>query len=263
MSWSDLFLGLVQGVTEFLPVSSSGHLFLMEKILNHRETSLSFVLLLHTATLLAVLTVFFRDIKSFVFGIGKKKNLQLFFKLCLALVPLFFVGLFLRSFVQQSFEKNTVAFGFLSTGLLLFSLFFIKRKNQSLEKMSFLQAFLIGLSQALAVFPGFSRSAWTIATGLYCGLSPRSAVYFSFLISLPAIAGSAVFDLAGQLSKNPELFNAAFTSSTTISLSLPFVAAFTSGLLSLLLVLKMVQSQKLFLFAFYLLPLSFLVFLFL
>ena len=268
IDWNYIFLGLLQGITEFLPVSSSGHLFIMEQILKTNKAGLSFILLLHTATLLSVLVVFSKDIKSFIFNIQKKKNSQLFIKLVISLVPLLFVGLFLKSFVEQSFEKNTVAFGFLSSGLLLLSLCFIKKKKLSLEEMSFLQAFLIGLAQAIAVLPGFSRSGWTIAVGLYCGLAPRTAVYFSFLISLPAIAGSSLVDLALYFSKKPETVNPNLLSLTSefelsLSLLLSFLIAFSSGFLSLLLVLKIVQSEKFYFFSFYLLPLSCVVFLFL
>lgn len=260
MSLNDLFLGLVQGATEFLPVSSSGHLFLMEKILKGSQSSLPFILFLHLATFLAVLTVFFKDIKSFVLGINDRDNFQLFLKLLLSLAPLVFVGLFFKNFVQESFEKNTVAFGFLSTGLLLASLFFIRsRKNLSLKEMSFLQAFLIGLSQSLAVLPGFSRSAWTIAVGLYCGLSPRSAVYFSFLISLPAILGSGFLGLLPFLLESSSN-SVSFDFSTVLSLFLPFLVAFVSGWLCLILILKMAKNQKLAWFSFYLIPLSVLVF---
>ena len=264
IDWRQLFLGFLQGITEFFPISSSGHLFLMEQFLKSDQASLSFVLILHAATLLSVVAVFFKDIKSFAFEIHKKENRKLFFKLVITLLPLFFVGLFFRSFVEQSFEKNTVTLGFFSSGLLLLSLFFVRKGKLSLKEMSFLQAFLIGLAQSVAVLPGFSRSGWTIAMGLYCGLAPRVAVYFSFLISIPAIAGSVLVNLALNFSKNSEKMNSDLLTGTEIfSLSLSFVLAFFVGFLSLLVVLKMVQSKKLYLFSFYLLPLSLMLFLFL
>ena len=262
MDWSYIFLGLVQGVTEFLPISSSGHLFLMEQVLNSDQLSLSFVLLLHVATFFSVFAVFYKEIKSFVFGIQKKSNRQLFFKLFVSVVPLFFVGLFCKSFIQQSFEKNVVVVGFFSSGLILLTLFFIKIKNLSLDKMSFFQAFLIGLAQAAAVLPGFSRSGWTIAVALYCGLTPRMAVYYSFLISLPAIAGSAFIDLVSHFSTTPSVqsLDSFLTAEFIFYLCPAFLTAFFSGWLSLILVLKTVQSEKLYLFSLYLLPLSFFVF---
>ncbi len=262
MDWSYIFFGFVQGVTEFLPVSSSGHLFLIEQILNSDRADLSFILILHTATFLSVCAVFYTDIKSFIFGIQEEKHLQLFFKVLVSLLPLLFVGLFFKSFVQQSFEKNTVVLGFLSSGLLFLPLFFVKGKRLSLEQMNFGMAFLIGLAQSLAVLPGFSRSGWTIAVALYCGLNPRSAVYYSFLISLPAIAGSAFVDLVMNLSKSSGK-EVLFLSIEPLFVLLAFLISFLSGVLSLLVVLKTVQGKKLYLFSFYLLPLSLLVFFFL
>ena len=250
MDWLYIFLGFLQGITEFLPISSSGHLFLAKKILNTENISLSFVLLVHLATLFSILLFFFKDIKQLLANFFQQP--LLFVKILVSLIPTFFVGLFFKSFVEQSFEKNLISFGFLASGLLLFSLFFLKQKQNSLEAMSFPQAFLIGLMQSLAVLPGFSRSALTITAGLYCGLSARSAVFFSFLISLPVIAGSSLIDFLGQ---NPNFF------ANKIELGLSFLTAFITGILSLFLVLKAVQSHKLKFFSFYLIPLSLFVFL--
>lgn len=257
MNGIEIILGLVQGLTEFLPVSSSGHLFLMEKFLKGEKLSLSFVLLLHLATFFSIAIVFFKEIKAFVLGLAHPSQRDLLLKVLISLSPLLFVGLFLREFIEQSFEKNIVGFGFLCSGLLIFSLLFIPKKSRSLEEMSFLQVFLIGLAQSLAVLPGFSRSAWTISVGLYCGLSPRQAVYFSFLISLPAIMGSVLFDIFFSASFSAEAFQ------WNLSLIPAFFTAFLSGLLSLLLVLKMVQNSYFYIFSFYLLPLAFVCFFFL
>jgi len=265
LDWSYIFLGLLHVVIEVLPISSSGHLFLMGQVLNSDKLSLSSVLLLHAATFFSVLAVFHKKIKNFVFGFREKSNRQLLFKLLASLSPLLFVGLFFKSFVQQSFEKDVVAFGFLSSGLILLTVFFIRTKKLSLEKMNFFQALFIGLAQAVAVLPGFSRSGWTIAVALYCGLTPRSAVYYSFLISLPAIAGSALMNLVSNFSKTSSAQNLdLFLNSELIFYLCPaFLIAFFSGWLSLLLVLKTVQSEKLYFFSLYLLPLSFYVFFFL
>ena len=254
--WEFIFLGILQGLTEFLPLSSSGHLFLLNQLLQGEKSSLSFVLLLHGATFLSVCLVFRKELKDFIFSISKKKNLQLFYKILVSLAPVFVVGLFLKPLVEQSFNKYFVAVGFFSSSLLLFSLFFYKNKKAiSLEQMSFQLAFLIGLAQCLAVFPGFSRSAWTIVVGLFSGLKPKQAVYYSFLISLPVIVGSLIIDWLNPLFKSSatELshFNISF-----LPLLGSFFLAFFVGLMSLLLVLKMVQAEKFYVFSFYLLPLS-------
>ena len=252
MDWFYIFLGFLQGATEFLPISSSGHLFLAKKLMNTEELSLSFVLLVHLATFFSILFFFFKDIKKLLFD--SLKQPLLFFKLLVSLAPTLIVGLFCKSFVEQSFDKHLISLGFAISGLLLFSLFFIKQKQKSLEEINFLQALLIGAMQALAVLPGFSRSALTIATGLYCGLSSRSAVFFSFLISLPVIAGSSLIDFLSPSSG----FSADISGA---ELSFSFVTAFTTGVLSLFVVLRAVQSHKLKFFSFYLIPLSFFVFL--
>ena len=258
IDWFSLFLGFLQGVTEFLPVSSSGHLFLWEHIFKQSQSDLSFVILLHGATFLSILLIFFKDLKKIFLKFREKNTLYLGAKVCVSLLPLFVVGLFFKPLVEQSFQKSVVAFGFLSSGLLLFSLFFVPKGKKSLEEMSFWQAFLIGLAQSLAVLPGFSRSAWTIVLGLVLGLAPRTAVYYSFLISLPAILGSILMDLfSGNLEPSSKNLDSGFLAfDFSFSFWLSFVLAFLSGFFSLLMVLKLVQTDKLQYFSFYLLPLG-------
>ncbi|MBC6415007.1 MAG: undecaprenyl-diphosphate phosphatase [Bdellovibrionales bacterium] len=246
-----LLLALLQGITEFLPVSSSGHLFLLEQLLNKKTLSLSFVLLVHLGTCFSVCLVFFKDIKKLFYDFIKKEQ-SFFYKFCISLFPSILLGLFFRSWVEESFHKKGVAFGFLISGLLLGSLFFLPIKRKSLKELTFLDAFCIGCMQALAIFPGFSRSALTITTALYCGLSARSAVLFSFLISLPVILGSSLVNIFSPSFENLK--------GSTLELSLSFSLSFISGIISLLIVLKLVKSDKLYLFCFYLIPLSFFVF---
>jgi len=251
MESSSFYLAFLQGVTEFLPVSSSGHLFLLERLLNKDSLSLSFVLLLHLATFCSVCVVFAKDIKALSLDFLKKQP-TFFYKFCISLIPCLIVGLFFKEGVEQSFQKQFVALGFLVSGVLLASLFFIRQREKTLKEMSFLEAFLIGAIQALAVFPGFSRSALTISAGLYCGLSARSSVLFSFLISLPVIAGSSGIDF---MSSSFQGFEEDFS-----ILVFSFFLAFLTGVLSLFIVLKLVKSKHLYLFCFYLIPLSFYVF---
>ena len=249
IQWEGFFSGLLQGLTEFLPISSSGHLFLLEKFLHFTEDPLSFFLVLHGATALSILLVFFKDLKQLSFSIQKKENQLLILKILTALVPLIFVGLLFQSNLEKyGFQEWVVGLGFLLTGLLLFTppSLFKNRQAGELKDLSFPVAFAIGLAQTLAVLPGFSRSGWTIAVGLLLGLKSRAAVSFSFLIALPAIFGSClVFFLqeGGIRIFSGELLWA-------------FVTAFISGTLSLLLVLTLVRQRKFYIFGFYLIPLG-------
>ena len=248
VEWGGFFAGLLQGLTEFLPVSSSGHLFLLEKILHLTKTPLSFFLALHLATALSIITVFFKDLKRWLLSFSHRQTRRLFFQILTALFPLAIVGLFFKSAVEtQGFQNAIVGGGFLLTGLLLFiPRFLLKKTGGEMKEMTYSTAFFIGLFQALAVLPGFSRSGWTITAGRLFGLNSRSAVAFSFLIALPAILGSAaVFFLQGGAVGlfSTEMFWA-------------FVTAFVSGTLSLLLVLKLVSRKKFYLFGFYLIPLG-------
>lgn len=254
MDKTGFFLAFLQGISEFLPISSSGHLFLMEYTLGGKTDSLSFIIFLHLATFFSICFVFFKDIKKLTFQ-SLKKDTSFFLKFGLSLLPAIIVGVFFKSWVEQSFQKNTVAFGFLVSGLLLLSLFFIKMKNKSFKEMSFLDAFIIGAFQALAVFPGFSRSALTITAGIYCGLSGRLAVFFSFLISLPVILGASFFDFYSSSG----LVNFSFDNISFLIIS--FLIAFISGVISLFFVLKLVQLNQFKFFSFYLIPLSLIVFL--
>ena len=247
--WERIFSGLLQGITEFLPVSSSGHLFLLEKFLHFTENPLSFFVVLHGATALSIITVFSKDLKNLSSSIQKREPLLLILKVLLALAPVICIGLFFQDALEKKgFQEWVVGLGFLLTGFLLFippTLFKIPSAKE-LKDLSFSSALIIGLVQTLAVLPGFSRSGWTIAAGLLLGLTPKAAVTFSFLIALPVILGSCavVFLQQGGM----EIFSR--------EMLWAFFAAFTSGTVSLLLVLKLVQQNKFYLFGFYLIPLG-------
>lgn len=255
--WENVFFGLLQGLTEFLPVSSSGHLFLLSRFFKTTEETFFLVLTVHGATLLSIITVFWKNL------LPTLKNKSLILKVFVALIPLFVTGLFFKSFVLKSFREEIVSIGFLVTGFLLLSLFFKKTsskdfsegkaflfKENSLESITFLKAFLIGVAQSLAVLPGFSRSGLTLWMGIVLGLSPRRAAFFSFLIALPAIIGAVMVEGFTQT------FNGG--SPPLSSGLLPaFLAAYISGTLSLLILLKLLYQKKLYLFGLYLIPLGF------
>ena len=236
-----LLLGILQGVSEFLPISSSGHLMILDKLLHFSHQPLSLILLLHGATLLSIGLIFFKDFKNL-----KLQRKDLFLKTAVALIPLFALGLFLKNLLQD-FSIQGVALGFLGTGVLFIFLIFIKpKKTLSLSQLSLKQAFLIGLSQTLAVLPGFSRSGWTISTGMLLGLNPKDSAVFSFIIAIPAILASLSYYL---------VFENFFLEITSPHL-LAFFTAFLTGCLSLLLLLRMLQRNQFYFFSFYLIPLG-------
>lgn len=256
IDWQIIFLGILQGITEFLPISSSGHLLILEKFLKINQNSLLVILILHGATLLSILCFFWKDLRAFFLNLNKLEQKQLFQKICLSLSPLIIIAIFSKYLTEQSFHKPILVLGFLSSGLLFLSLFFVKRQKLTLACMTYKQALYIGIAQAVAVLPGFSRSGWTIAIALYCGLAPRSAVYYSFLIAIPTIIAALMMHAFFPNSQPQPAIDIA-------SLSLAGILAFLVGLTSLASILKLVQKDKLQYFAFYLIPLSAIVFFFL
>lgn len=246
--WRAILLGLIQGLTEFFPVSSSGHLFLVEKILNIDTAFLSFEIALHLATLLAVIFFFWPEIKN----LTKKKLFSLLF----ATLPLIPVTLFLNRFIDKISQSLQWIACFLLVSALANYLSFLKlKKNKKqvtvdkLEKISTSSALKIGLFQILGIFPGISRSGITLFAALNSNISAQSAFQFSFLLSIPAIIGSAIFDLLQSNGK----------SLTAINWRVTFPAmlvAFISGLMSLKLVKKFLNHNRFLFFAIYCLILS-------
>ena len=237
-----LLLSLIQGITEFLPVSSSGHLNLFQSFLNITP-SLSFDVFLNTATLFSVIFVFRRQIKNFL------KNLPL---IVLGSLPAAIIGLLFSSPIGSIFSQTQyLPFFFLFTSILLFSLKFIKAKNQPLTP---LKALIIGLFQTLALFPGVSRSASTLFAALLLGLSPQNAFKFSFYLFIPASLGALLLNV-GEVSS--------LSSFSALPSLTAFLLAFLVGILCLHLLRRLLIGRRLWLFGFYTLILSLFTFLFL
>lgn len=189
-------MAIVQGLTEFLPVSSSGHLALASAVLDVPEGGLAFDIVLHLGTLLAVLAFYAKDLTALITGSlrRERKSLILLGTIATATVPVAVLGLLAGDFIESLFRNL-----FFVSGSLVFTgavLFFFGRPTSVVENgVSFKQGVIVGLFQTLALFPGVSRSGTTICTGLYAGLSREEAARFSFLLSIPAIAGAAVKEL--------------------------------------------------------------------
>lgn len=243
-----ILLGIIQGLTEFLPVSSSGHLELGKAILGDNSVpkeSLLFTVVLHFATALSTIVVFRKDILSLLKGIFKfqwNEDLQFALKIGVSMIPAVIVGLFFEEQLEQLFGGNIMLVGcmLIVTALLLFLADKAKDTN---KKVSFSNAFIIGISQAVAMLPGISRSGATISTSVLLGNDKTKAARFSFLMVVPLIFGKIAKDiLGGELSYDATNFT---------TLSIGFVAAFLAGLFACTWMISLVKKSKLSYFAIY------------
>ena len=248
-----LLLGLIQGLTEFLPVSSSGHLEIGHVLLDvHTDNNLLFAVTVHVATVLSTLVVFRRDIAKLLSGLFAfqwNESTQYIFKLLFSAIPVLVIGLFFVDQVEQFFTGNLLLVGsmLLVTAGLLAVAHFIKKGD---SEITWGKAFLIGIAQAIAVIPGISRSGATIATGLMAGTKKDEIARFSFLMVLIPILGAAFLDIVGgDFSKESSI--------EALPLIIGFLAAFLSGLLACSLMIKIVKRGKLIYFAAYCLIIGF------
>ncbi|MHB1315155.1 MAG: undecaprenyl-diphosphate phosphatase [Christensenellales bacterium] len=247
--FQSIFLGIVQGASEFLPVSSSGHLVLFQNILGLTETAgtstmLAFTILLHAGTLIAVCFVF----RGVLLGILKKPISKLTGYLVIATLPAILAAFFSDS-IESLFGGGFLGFEFLFTALLLFSCEWVSARGNATEKkkfkdMKWYDALTMGFMQLIAVLPGVSRSGGTIAGGLFCNVNRTTATRFAFLMSIPVILGSLVFDIKDILS-----IETAQISWITIIVGMIFAAI--AGFLAIRYMLKLVQKHKLYGFAAY------------
>lgn len=234
-----IILGIVQGLTEFLPVSSSGHLALVQNYFGNVNVNLD--VLLHLATLLAVVCYFFRDILGLIKGFfsfsWKNEDFRMCIYLFIATIPAGIAGFLLRNIVYNSFSNFLIiGIGFFISGMLLLV---SSVKSQQNKKISLANAVIIGISQALAVFPGISRSGSTTSAGILLGLQREKAVRFSFLLAIPVILGAVLLNL-------PDIQGLDIFSGL-----LGFIFAFAFGILGIFLFLKRVSLKSFRWFAFY------------
>ncbi|MBN1574454.1 MAG: undecaprenyl-diphosphate phosphatase [Deltaproteobacteria bacterium] len=246
-----VILGIVQGLTEFLPVSSSGHLVVMQHYLSDfTGPPLPFDVLLHGGTLVSLLIYFFKDIKAIIasfFGGGteeKRENRKLGWMIILGSVPAGIVGIAFMDFFEALFSNiKMVSFMFLVTAALL--LVAEKRSKVEVEerRIGVVDAIVIGLAQAVAIIPGISRSGSTIALGLILGLKRETAARFSFLLSIPAVLGAFILNL-----KNLDSINFPYIVGVLLAAGV--------GLLAIKLTINAVVVKKLWIFSLYLMILG-------
>ena len=185
-----VILGILQGITEFLPVSSSGHLVLAQYLLGIESPGNTLEVLFHIGTLFSVFYVFNKDIKSIVISLNEKPTQKLVIYIIIATIPAVIIGLIFKSHIINLFSSIVpVGYALLSTGVILTLSINFKNKNKSL---SYLYSLLIGLAQAVAIIPGISRSGTTIAISMLMGIPPKEAARFSFLLSIPVIIGAGL-----------------------------------------------------------------------
>ena len=257
--WQALILGLVQGLTEFLPVSSSGHLIIFQHLTGtdvNPDSFLGFTVLVHFATVCSTLVVFWAAIWKLLKGLFRFRyndETDYVAKILVSMIPVMVVGLFFKDAVEDLFGEGLIVVGccLLITALLLWlSDLFGSRKGAKEHRngISFAQAFTVGIGQACAVAPGLSRSGTTIATGLLTGVRRDVMAQFSFLMVLVPIVGEQLLSVLKSLHGGDPLFGPEVS---TLSLALGFVAAFLSGLFACRAMVALVRRAKLYWFSIY------------
>ncbi|MDD5760823.1 MAG: undecaprenyl-diphosphate phosphatase [Candidatus Pacebacteria bacterium] len=244
-------LSVIQGITEFLPISSSGHLAILQVFWQLEEPPIAFDVILHFGTLGAILAVFYQEIKAIL----KNKNWKIIKLVIIGTIPVSVFGLLFKSTIENQFSSlKFIGFAFLITGLFLLLTKFIKTPNnelslqapgepENMSEISWVDALIIGLAQTVALFPGISRSGMTIAAGLFRKLKPETAYEFSFLLAIAAILGAVILQIPNLTQQEQNnYFIYAFGA----------LVAFLTGIISLKALPRILKQGKLFWFSPYL-----------
>ena len=252
MDWIQaLILGIIQGLTEYLPVSSSGHLAIGQALfgMSDGEDNLMFTVAVHVATVLSTLVVLWSEIEWIVKGIFKfemNDEMKYALNILVSMIPVGIVGLFFKDQVEEIFGSGLLVVGFcllITASLLTFSYYARPRQK---EHISWKDALVIGIAQAVAVLPGVSRSGSTIATGIMLGNKKEKLAQFSFLMVIPPILGEALLDVMKAMKGEAVMGNI-----ETVPLIVGFVAAFISGCLACKWMINIVKRGKLIYFGIY------------
>lgn len=245
-------LGLIQGLTEYLPVSSSGHLTIGQEVLGvSGSDNLSFDVAVHVATVLSTLVILWKEVVWIFKGLFKFRwndETRYTVNILVSMIPVGIVGVFFKDYIEDIFGAGLfiVAYFLMVTALLLTFSYYAKPRQK--EKISLRDAFIIGIAQAAAVMPGLSRSGSTIATGLILGNKKEKLAQFSFLMVIPPILGEALLDVMKAMKHGAE----AVTGGMSISaLAVGFIAAFVSGCFACKWMISIVKKGKLIYFAIY------------
>ena len=236
-----IILGVLQGVTEFLPISSSGHIVLFEHFLNIAKDDIVIEVILHFGTLLSILVFFRKDISNLISGtINRDKDSLLYiWYVVIATVPIVLFSLIAKDHISSIFSINILVYTYIVNSFILFM---TKGKKGNKYQISTRLAVAMGIAQIFALLPGISRAGITICTGLILGYQQREIAKFSFFMAIPALIGAIIFELdniANQISNDP------------LILILGCFVAMFSGLLVLRLLFKILQTNRLWLFSYY------------
>ena len=246
-----IILGIIQGMTEFIPVSSSGHLVLANHFLNFELQDITFEIMLHIGTLFAVLIYFRKDISELMLSLyhfrdessNHVNNRKVLLYLLAATIVTGALGFFAKGFVLSFFYNPLFSASMLLiTGVIVFISDIVKGNNLTQDKTGIWRSIIIGASQAIAILPGISRSGTTITTSMLVGLKRMDAARFSFLLSIPAILGATILELKGISS---------IESNHIAGYILGTIASFISGYLVIALLLNLIRKKKLKFFSFY------------
>ena len=252
MDWLQaLILGIIQGLTEYLPASSSGHLAIGQAFfgMDNGEENLMFTVAVHVATVLSTLVVLWREIEWLFKGVIKcemNAETKYLLNIVVSMIPVGIVGLFFKDQVEEAFGSGLLLVGFcllITASLLIFSYYSRPRKK---EHISWKDALIIGIAQAVAVLPGVSRSGSTIATGIMLGNKKEQLAQFSFLMVIPPILGEALLDVLKAMKGE-----AVMGSIEVLPLIVGFLAAFLSGCLACKMMINLVKRGKLIYFGVY------------
>ena len=256
-----IVLGLAQGLSEFLPISSSGHLALLSYFFGiDGESALLFAVMLHVGTLISVCAVYRKDVIALILelfalikdlftgrglGINANPTRKLGFLIIAATIPTGLAGIFFRNLFTAMYSLlESVGAGFIATGVILIIAERAGRNNKDLSELGFPGAFFVGACQGVAIWPGLSRSGTTIFGSLISGLSREGAVKFAFLISIPAILGSAVLEAPGALS-------AGLAGAAWAPVFIGMAVAAVSGFIAIKTMIKVVSMKRLYYFSIY------------
>ncbi len=251
-------LGIVQGATEFLPVSSSGHLVLGSKLLNFQEQGVVFDVFVHLGTLFAVILVFRKDlvkmtVAPFLMLKGSKDpevkdHFDLALYVVVATIPIVIIGLLVNEHIDRIFKSELIVYCMLTiTGITMLASPYLKEQG---KKVNWWRAILIGIAQAAAIMPGLSRSGSTIFTGMLLGINRDTAAKFAFLMSIPAILGAVTL-------KSRDLLEVSSSSSSLAVVAVGTVMAAISGYFSIVLLLDLIKRNRLQMFGYYCIGIAF------